>query len=325
MSLRRHGFRTHAGPWTHSFSRPLVIARYNLSRVFSSRLFTIFYVACFLPSCLSMVSIYLRYRLETWAGFTGTAWQEITAADFLDDWLYYGILQPSEWVVFVIVLVVGPSLLAPDLKDNAMPLYLSRPVTKLQYLLGKFLVLLWLTAAVTWIPGLLLVLTNAYYAEDGWLLNNLSVPLGLVGGCLVWTACLSMIALAFSAWVAMAPRSDSGLPGAVRHRLGNRQPVPSHQRGLVRQPDHPMGRHRRGGTGPLRGQSIRGDAVAMGLGYVGRHHGARFLGAAASHSRLRGGALNTRPLRGRPRLRWRGISTRRCRSLARYIERFIHA
>lgn len=223
MSLRQHGFRTHAGPWTRSVTRPLVIARYNLSGVFSSRLFTIFYVACFLPSCLCLVSIYLRYKLETFAGFTGTAWQEITAADILDDWLYYGILQPSEWVVFLIVLVVGPSLLAPDLKDNAMPLYLSRPVTKLQYLLGKLLVLLWLTAAVTWIPGLLLVLTNAYYAEDGWLVNNLTVPLGLVGSCLVWTGCLSIIALALSAWVRWRPAATLGFLGlfVIGSAIGN--------------------------------------------------------------------------------------------------------
>ncbi|MCY4058081.1 MAG: hypothetical protein OXG44_08775 [Gammaproteobacteria bacterium] len=223
MSLRQHGFRTHAGPWTRSFTRPLVIARYNLSGVFSSRLFTIFYVACFLPSCFFMVSIYLRYKLDTFSGFSGGAWQEITASDILDDWLYYGILQPSEWVAFLIILVVGPSLLAPDLKDNAMPLYLSRPVTKLQYLLGKLLVLLVLTAAVTWIPGLLLVLANAYYAEDGWLLNNLSVPLGLVGGCLVWTGCLSIIALALSAWVRWRPAATLGFLGlfVVGSAIGN--------------------------------------------------------------------------------------------------------
>ena len=223
MSLRQHGFRTHAGPWTRSVTRPLVIARYNLSGVFSSRLFTVFYMACFLPAVLCMVSIYLRYKLETAVGFTGTAWQEITAADILDDWLYYGILQPSEWVAFLIVLVVGPSLLAPDLKDNAMPLYLSRPVTKLQYLLGKLLVLLTLTAAVTWIPGLLLVLANAYYAEDGWLLDNLTVPLGLVGSCLVWTACLSIIALALSAWVRWRPAATLGFLGlfVIGSAIGN--------------------------------------------------------------------------------------------------------
>lgn len=223
MSLRRPGFRTHAGPWTRSFTRVLVIARYNLSGVFSSRLFTIFYVACFLPSCLFLVSIYLRYKLDTLSFIMGANWGSEDVGDFLGDWLYYGTLQPSEWVAFLIVLVAGPSLLAPDLRDNAMPLYLSRPVTKLQYLLGKLLVLLVLTAAATWVPGLVLVLANAYYAQDGWLLNNLSVPFGLVGGCLVWTACLSIIALALSAWVRWRPAATLGFLGifVIGSAIGN--------------------------------------------------------------------------------------------------------
>ena len=212
MSLRQHGFRTFAGPWTRAITRPLVITRYTLSTVFSSRLFTILYVACFLPPCLFLVSIYLRYKLDTLTGFFGLRWgpEEITAAGFLDDWFYYGIVGPSLWVTFLIVLVRGPGLLAPDLKDNAMPLYLSRPLTKPQYLLGKLLALLWLTAAVTWIPGLLLVFVNAYYAEDGWLLGNLSIPLGLVATCLIWSACLSIIALALSAWVRWRPAATLG-------------------------------------------------------------------------------------------------------------------
>lgn len=192
-------------------TRPLVITRYTLANVFSSRLFTIFYVACFLPPCLFLVTIYLRYKVDFLSGVMGFRDPDaLIGAGLLDDWLYYGIVEPSVWVAFLIVLVRGPALLAPDLKDNAMPLYLSRPLTKPQYLLGKLLALLWLTAAVTWIPGLLLVFVNAYYAEDGWLLGNLSVPLGLVATCLVWSGCLSIIALALSAWVRWRPAATLG-------------------------------------------------------------------------------------------------------------------
>ena len=225
MSVRQHGFRIHAGPWTRRITRPLVVTRYTLSTVFSSRLFTIFYVACFLPSCLFLVSIYLRYNLDTLTGFFGPGWgsADIAVDDFLDDWLYYGIVGPSLWVTFLVVLVRGPALLAPDLKDNAMPLYLSRPLTKAQYLLGKLLVLFWLTGAVTWIPGLVLVSVNAYYAKDGWLLDNISVPLGLVATCLVWSGCLSIIALALSAWVRWRPAATLGFLGlfVIGSAVGN--------------------------------------------------------------------------------------------------------
>lgn len=224
MSLRDHGFRTYAGPWTRTITRPLVIARYTLSNVFSSRLFTIFYVACFLPPCLFLATIYLRYKVDFLSGVMGFRDPDaIIGAGLFDDWLYYGIVEPAVWVAFLIVLIRGPALLAPDLKDNAMPLYLSRPLTKRQYLLGKLLVLLWLTGAVTWIPGLLLVFVNAYYAGDGWLLDNLSVPLGLVATCLVWTGCLSIIALALSAWVRWRPAATLGFLGlfVIGSAIGN--------------------------------------------------------------------------------------------------------
>ena len=205
-------------------TRPLVITRYTLANVFSSRLFTIFYVACFLPPCLFLVTIYLRYKVDFLSGVLGFRDPDaIIGAGLFDDWLYYGIVEPSVFVAFLIVLVRGPALLAPDLKDNAMPLYLSRPLTKPQYLLGKLLALLWLTAAVTWIPGLLLVFVNAYYAEDGWLLDNLSVPLGLIVTCLVWSVCLSIIALALSAWVRWRPAATLGFLGlfVIGSAIGN--------------------------------------------------------------------------------------------------------
>ena len=76
---------------------------------------------------------------------------------------------------------------------------------------------------VTWIPGLLLVFVNAYYAEDGWLLGNLSVPLGLVATCLVWSGCLSIIALALSAWVRWRPAATLGFLGlfVIGSAIGN--------------------------------------------------------------------------------------------------------
>lgn len=205
-------------------TRPLVITRYTLASVFSSRLFTVFYVACFLPPCLFLVTIYLRYKVDFLSGVLGFRDPDaIIGAGLFDDWLYYGIVEPSIFVAFLIVLVRGPALLAPDLKDNAMPLYLSRPLSKPQYLLGKLLALLWLTAAVTWIPGLLLVFVNAYYAEDGWLLGNLSVPLGLIATCLVWSGCLSIIALALSAWVRWRPAATLGFLGlfVIGAAIGN--------------------------------------------------------------------------------------------------------
>ena len=214
MSVRQRAFTVFQGTATPVFHRPLVIARYTLAGVFRSRLFTMFFVACYLPAVVFLVTMYLRYNLDQIIPDSATVVPGPWQAAF-DDWLYYGIMKPLLWLSYMMILVVGPGLVAPDVKDNALPLYLSRPLTKVHYVLGKLLVLFVLTAAVTWLPGLLLVLINASYAADGWLLDNLSVPLGLVATSLVWTLCLSMIALAISAWVRWRPAATLGFLGLV--------------------------------------------------------------------------------------------------------------
>jgi len=47
-------WRPYAGPVTPVGRRFLVVTRYALAEAFSSRLFTAFYAACFLPSLLSL-------------------------------------------------------------------------------------------------------------------------------------------------------------------------------------------------------------------------------------------------------------------------------
>ena len=51
------------------------------------------------------------------------------------------------------------------MSDNALPLYLSRPLSRLDYGMGKLLVLLAPLSAITWMPALLLALLQ--YGFDG--------------------------------------------------------------------------------------------------------------------------------------------------------------
>jgi ABC-2 type transport system permease protein len=62
-------------------------------------------------------------------------------------------------------------VLVNDFRDNALPLYLSRPLTRVEYVLGKAAAIATLTSLVTWVPSLLLVGLQASLA-DGWLAAN---------------------------------------------------------------------------------------------------------------------------------------------------------
>ena len=114
-------------------------------------------------------------------------------------------MRPQSGLAFLLILVVGPALVSPDLRNNAMPLYLSRPLNKTDYVLGKFVVLAALASAVTWVPALLLFFLQAYLAGDGWLFEHARIGFGIFFSFAVWIVALSLFALAVSAWVKWKP------------------------------------------------------------------------------------------------------------------------
>lgn len=85
--------------------------------------------------------------------------------------LYWGIqtIQASFWIPIVGALLAG-RLVAADAQSNALEVYFSRPITKLDYAFGKFLTALGFLLYVTFLPpfavwcaACLLAPTGAYF------------------------------------------------------------------------------------------------------------------------------------------------------------------
>jgi ABC-2 type transport system permease protein len=97
--------------------------------------------------------------------------------------------------------VTGPTLVSRDMSNNAIPLYLSRPFSRSEYVLGKLSVLFILLSLVMWVPGLLLFFFQAYLEGVGWLWSNFWIAGAILFGSLVWIVLLGLLALAVSAFV----------------------------------------------------------------------------------------------------------------------------
>ena len=71
-------------------------------------------------------------------------------------------------VIFTVFLSIfgGAGLIANDLRTGAILVYLSRPLTRRDYVLGKLGVLMGLNLAVTLVPGLVLYLIGLALAPD---------------------------------------------------------------------------------------------------------------------------------------------------------------
>ena len=86
----------------------------------------------------------------------------------------------------LLVVIVGPNLISRDLRFNALPLYFSRPITRLDYFLGKLGVIAALVAAVAVLPAVAAYVLGVCFSldltviRDTWRLLPASILYGLV-------------------------------------------------------------------------------------------------------------------------------------------------
>jgi ABC-2 type transport system permease protein len=66
----------------------------------------------------------------------------------------------------IVVLLVGPDLISQDLRFNAIPLYLSRPIRRFEYFLGKLGVIAVYLSLVTVVPVVVLFIMGYGFSLD---------------------------------------------------------------------------------------------------------------------------------------------------------------
>ncbi len=103
--------------------------------------------------------------------------------------------------VFLTALVVGAGSIAADNRANALLVYLAKPITKTDYLLGKWVGVFTMVAAVSFLPALLLYLffLGAYWSEGFWK-ENPTLILRLLGATLLPALLHASLIIGFSAW-----------------------------------------------------------------------------------------------------------------------------
>jgi ABC-2 type transport system permease protein len=178
-----------------------VLPRFAWRRLFQQRLVVLLMVVAMVWPLLCAVFIYLANNAELLKGF-GRQFQsfvEVNGTFFM----VFMIVQAS-FAVFLAALT-GPGLIAPDLANNALPLYFSRPLTRPDYALGKLAALFGMLSCVTWVPGLLLFAMQAGMAGGEWFQKNWGLGLGVIAGFGLWILLLSLVAMASSAYARIRP------------------------------------------------------------------------------------------------------------------------
>src|SRR5262249_28989213 len=110
-------------------------------------------------------------------------------------------------------LLVGPQQVSRDLTNNALPLYLCRPFSRSEYVVGKMSIVILLLSTITWVPGLILFLLQGYLEGWSWFSENIPIASAIFLGSLVWVLLLALLTQTISAWVKWRIAASAGLIG----------------------------------------------------------------------------------------------------------------
>ena len=197
MAVYEQTYKQYLGKLTPEWSRFLIIPRHALRDVFKSKLFTAFFVVCFIPLLIEAILIYLHHNVNALAILKVDVRELIP----IDASFFQTFVGVQGTFAFFVTLLVGPPLVARDLRNNALPLYLCRPFSRTEYVLGKMSVLLILLSAITWVPQLLLFLFQSYLEGASWFVHSLSLASAIFIASVVWILLLALLSQAVSALV----------------------------------------------------------------------------------------------------------------------------
>lgn len=123
----------------------------------------------------------LHYRVEIWTLF------------------YSRFLQVELYLSIVLILMVGPNLISQDLRFNALPLYFSRPLRRIDYFLGKLGIITGFLAMVMIVPAIAAYILGLLFSQDATIIRDtLPILLASILYGLVISISAGMLILALS-------------------------------------------------------------------------------------------------------------------------------
>ncbi len=197
MAVYKRSYKPYDGPLTQERTRFLVLPRYAFQELFESRILPAFLVLCLVPFLVELALVYVANSAPTRA----LLHIEAPPSDFLQVQFFLIALTVQGFLAFFLTAWVAPVLVSPDLVNGALPLYLSRPFTRGEYVLGKASVLVGLLSLITWVPVGIVFSVQAGLAGSAWLAANLRTLAAIFGGALLWISVLTLLGLATSAWI----------------------------------------------------------------------------------------------------------------------------
>jgi ABC-2 type transport system permease protein len=209
----------HYRPWRGTFRGPAFgvwpIARVALTQIFTRRLFWILYAFGLMTFLLFFFGQYLLAWAASQIGATDVRVGGFGRADpkdlihLLGDLLklngsgetFKNFIWFQGYMVMVILALAGSVLIGNDLRFGSLPFYLSKPLSRRHYLLGKGLAVAVFINMMTTLPAWVLFFQYGLLESFSYFWNRWYLFFGIIGYGLVLSVSLTLILLATASWL----------------------------------------------------------------------------------------------------------------------------
>jgi ABC-2 type transport system permease protein len=152
MPIHDQGYRRYGGQRAPAGRAWSVIAKAGVRTLLSKRAFIALLLLSWIPFLVRAVQIYAATNLPQ-AAFLAP-----------DTRMFRQFLEQQEVFLFFITVYAGAGLIATDRRANALQIYLSKPLTRIEYIFGKLAILMTFLLAVTWVPAIFLLLIQIMFS-----------------------------------------------------------------------------------------------------------------------------------------------------------------
>ncbi len=151
MPIHDQSYRRYQGERHRAGVAWIVIARAGIRGMVARRRFLALLAFAWVPFLVRAVQIYLA------ANFPQAALLDLSAATYRE------FLDQQGLFVFFVTIYVGAGLVASDVRAHALQVYLSKPLTRTEYIVGKLAILMAFLLLVTWMPGVMLLAVHVLF------------------------------------------------------------------------------------------------------------------------------------------------------------------
>ena len=155
MPIHDQGYRRYGGERAPRGQAWAVIAKAGVRTFFAKRAFVGLLLAAWIQFVVRCAQVYFAANFPQARQILDV--NSKTFRDFFDIQAMF---------VFFITVYVGAGLIANDRRANALQIYLSKPLTRTEYILGKLAILMTMLLLVTWVPAILLLVVQVTFSGN---------------------------------------------------------------------------------------------------------------------------------------------------------------